>query len=61
MTPGGRTLAGAEGDGVLGMLRWLGRTPESSVPGHPAPSTPATALPEVPPGLLVRWDVPGSP
>lgn len=48
----------AEGDGVLGMLCWLGRTPESFVPGHPAPSTPQTALPPVPADRILRWDVP---
>jgi hypothetical protein len=42
-----------EGDGVLQMLRWLGRTPESFVPGHDGPNTP---LPEVPPGRILRFD-----
>src|SRR5262245_48733023 len=29
-----RTKAVAEGDGVLQMLRWLRRSPESFIPGH---------------------------
>jgi hypothetical protein len=29
-----RTRAVAEGDGVLQMLRWLDRAPESFIPGH---------------------------
>jgi hypothetical protein len=46
-----------EGDGVLQMLLWLGRTPESFVPGHPAPNRPEMALPHVPADRILRWDV----
>ncbi len=34
---GMRKRRALEGDGVLAMLRWLGRSAESFVPGHPAP------------------------
>ena len=44
----------AEGDGVLQMLRWLGRTPESFVPGH-LDEVSAT-LPEVSPRQILRFD-----
>ena len=52
---GMRSKRVVEGDGVLGMLRWLGRTPESFVPGHPAP-TENTALPVVGSFRLLRFD-----
>ena len=42
-----------EGDGVLQMLRWLGRAPEDFVPGHPQ-SAPGTALPQVARGRILR-------
>jgi hypothetical protein len=55
-----RTKRVAEGDGVLGMLVWLGRSPESFVPGHPLASAPEAALPPVRPGHRgLRWDVQG--
>ena len=47
----------AEGDGVLQMLLWLGRTPESFVPGHPLADAPEAALPDLGPHLVLRWDV----
>jgi len=47
----------AEGDGVLQMLRWLGRTPESFVPGHPLADAPEAALPDLGPDRVLRWDV----
>ena len=50
-----RTKAVAEGDGVLQMLRWLNRTPESFVPGCEADSSTAR-LPNVPPGQVLRFD-----
>ena len=50
-----RKRRAVEGDGVLQMLRWLGRTPESFVPGHPAPTRDA-ALPAVAPGRILRFD-----
>ena len=45
-----------EGDGVLQMLRWLGRSPESFVPAHPLAGDPETVLPEVGPDRILRWD-----
>jgi uncharacterized protein YfiM (DUF2279 family) len=56
-----RTRRVAEGDGVLQMLRWLGRTPESFVPGDPGhsgsgPADASTALPEPGPDRLLRFD-----
>ena len=45
-----------EGDGVLQMLCWLGRTPESFVPGHPWATAEAAALPKVGPDRVLRFD-----
>jgi len=45
-----------EGDGVLQMLRWLGRTPESFVPGHEEPDAVAAALPALGPHQILRFD-----
>lgn len=42
----------AEADGVLQMLRWLGRTPESFIRGVADHSR----LPEVPPSRVLRFD-----
>jgi ribosomal protein L24E len=53
---GMRTKALAEGDGVLAMLRWLNRTPESFVPGHPGSEEISARLPDVPPGKILRFD-----
>jgi len=56
------TLAGlvrrsaAEADGVLQMLLWLRRSPESFVPGHPWPERPDMRLPGVPAGQTLRID-----
>jgi hypothetical protein len=47
-----RTKAVAEGDGVLQMLRWLGRSPESFIPGSPNQAP----LPPVPPRRVLRLD-----
>jgi len=44
----------AEGDGVLQMLRWLGRTPESFVPGYPEEA--GAALPDVASRKILRFD-----
>jgi hypothetical protein len=52
---GTRTRAVAEGDGVLQMLRWLNRTPESFVPGHPE-SDDGGRLPEVASHHMLRFD-----
>jgi hypothetical protein len=41
-----------EGDGVLQMLRWLGRVPESFVPGHAG----GAPLPDIPHDEILRFD-----
>jgi hypothetical protein len=46
----------AECDGVLAMLRWLNRTPESFMPGHPALNGEGTRWPEAPAGKGLRFD-----
>lgn len=46
----------AEGDGVLAMLLWLGRTPESFVPGLPEADAERFRLPMPAPGQVLRWD-----
>jgi len=53
---GTRFRAAAEGDGVLAMLRWLNRTPESFVPGHRESKEISARLPDVPPGMILRFD-----
>jgi hypothetical protein len=52
---GTRIRTVAEGDGVLQMLRWLKRTPESFVSGHQA-SDGRGRLPEVPSHQTLRFD-----
>ncbi len=47
---------GVEGDGVLQMLLWLERSPESFVPGHPGADLPEARLPDPGKGVL-RFDV----
>jgi len=49
---------GAEGDGVLQMLLWLDRTPESFVPGHPGAAHPDAQFPRVADAKILRFDVP---
>ena len=49
-----RMKAIAEGDGVLQMLRWLNRTPESFVPGGEVSD--AHKLPDLPSGQVLRFD-----
>ena len=49
---------GVEGDGVLQMLLWLDRTPESFVPGHPGATHPDARLPVVKGDGILRFDVP---
>jgi hypothetical protein len=49
------TRRAVEGDGVLQILRWLGRTPESFLPGGGALSVVAAPLPPVTKGVL-RFD-----
>ena len=46
----------AEGDGVLTMLRWLDRTPESFVPGTPDSTADRFRLPAVPSRKILRWN-----
>jgi len=48
---------GVEGDGVLQILLWLDRTPESFVPDHPGATRPEARLPRVPSGRILRFDV----
>jgi hypothetical protein len=45
-----------EADGVLQALRWLGRTPESFVPGHVAAPGEDAMLRALEPGTLLRFD-----
>jgi hypothetical protein len=42
---------------ALFMLRWLGRPPESFVPGSTSDAK-STALPQVGPDRRLRWDLP---
>jgi hypothetical protein len=45
-----------EGDGVLQMLRWLNRTPESFVPGAKGESAAGAGLPVLPARQVLRFD-----
>ena len=51
-----RTRRVVEGDGVLQMLLWLQRTPESFVPGHPQPDADTAELPRPEPDQVLRWN-----
>ena len=51
-----RTGALAEGDGVLQMLRWLGRSPESFLPGAVQVDETAARLPESDGPRTLRFD-----
>lgn len=53
---GMRTRSSAEGDGVLAMLRWLNRTPESFMPGHQDSEQIGARLPDIPAGKILRFD-----
>lgn len=53
---GTRVRRVAEGDGVLAMLRWLNRSPESFVQGHHQSEGAGERLPEVPAGKVLRFD-----
>jgi hypothetical protein len=53
---GTRIRTVAEGDGVLAMLRWLNRSPESFVPGHRQSDGVSERLPDVPAGKVLRFD-----
>jgi len=45
-----------EGDGILQMLLWLRRTPESFVPGSPEADAERFRLPELRKGQILRWN-----
>ena len=49
---------GVEADGVLQMLLWLDRSPESFVPGHPGAAHPDARLPRPSAENILRFDVP---
>lgn len=51
-----RTKAVAEGDGILQMLRWLNRTPESFVAGCDKAAASAMKLPDAPSHQILRFD-----
>lgn len=53
---GVRTRATVEGDGVLQMLLWLERSPESFMAGHPLAGDPAARLVDPGDGHVLRWD-----
>ena len=53
---GMRVRGSVEGDGVLQMLCWLGRAPESFVPGHPEASAEEATLPRTGPAQTLRFD-----
>jgi hypothetical protein len=51
-----KTKTVAEGDGVLQMLLWLGRTPESFLPGFVEPDSERFQLCQVRIDQILRWD-----
>lgn len=53
---GMRTKALAEADGVLAMLRWLGRSPESFLPASDVTGERGACLPDIPSGKVLRFD-----
>jgi transcriptional regulator with XRE-family HTH domain len=53
---GMRRRRAIDGDGVLQMLRWLGRSPESFVRGHTRETDPADLLPDIGPSHVLRFD-----
>src|SRR4051812_21369707 len=52
---GVKSRAIVEGDGVLQMLLWLGRSPESFVPGIPDASSPRFQLEAPRADYILRW------
>ena len=52
------TTPQGEGDGILQMLIWLGRSPESFVPGTADSHAQRYRLPELKTGQILRWDAP---
>jgi hypothetical protein len=53
---GMRNRSAIDGDGVLQMLRWLDRAPESFVPGHPDAAGETAKLPYAGPHQILRFD-----
>ncbi len=53
---GMRSRRVVEGDGVLQMLRWLDRTPESFVPSNEQVTERSASLPEVGKDRIIRFD-----
>ena len=53
---GMRSRAQIEGDGVLQMLLWLKRTPESFIPGHKESRVVSLTLPRVGRDRILRFD-----
>jgi hypothetical protein len=51
-----RTKTVAEADGVLQMLLWLNRSPESFIPGHPESEEVRARLPNVSSPQILRFD-----
>jgi len=51
-----RNRSAAEGDGILQMLRWLQRTPESFVPGLAEPDDGSGTLPDAGVRQILRFD-----
>jgi hypothetical protein len=51
-----RTKRVVEGDGVLQMLLWLGRSPESFLPNRNGHSAPNERLPQIPSTQILRFD-----
>jgi hypothetical protein len=51
-----RQKAGGEGDGILQMLLWLRRTPESFVAGAVDPQSDLFCRPHLAKGQILRWD-----
>ena len=51
-----KAKSAVEGDGVLQMLRWLNRTPESFVPNHQEVPVADEPLPNVLPHQVLRFD-----
>jgi hypothetical protein len=51
-----KSKAVGEGDGILQMLLWLNRTPESFVPGIPEADAGRFRLRELRQGQILRWD-----
>ncbi len=51
-----RTKNVAEGDGILQMLRWLGRSPESFIAGREISQKFDARLPDAPPNKILRFD-----